>query len=494
MNRYILALDQGTTSSRAIVFNKSGTIISSSQREFTQYTPRGSWVEHDAEEIWESQLSVAREAIGRIDDATGSIAAIGITNQRETTVLWDRNTGNPIGHAIVWQCRRSTDICRKLKEAGHESFIRKRTGLMLDPYFSGTKIRWKFNENPELTASARKGEILFGTIDTWLLWKLTGGKVHATDVSNASRTMLMNLETGKWDEEILKILDIPRLMLPEIRSSVGFFGETDPTLFGRSIPITGVAGDQHAALFGHRAFEPGDVKNTYGTGCFMLMNVGDKPVDSPGGLLSTVAWGMEGKLTYALEGSVFMAGAVLQWLRDDLGLVNSVQEIDRLSEEVDDTGGVYLVPAYQGLGTPWWSSEARGALTGLTRASKKAHVCRAFLESIAYRSRDVIDVMITDSDRELKRMRVDGGVTNSDILMRFQADLLGIPVERPSSVEVTALGAALMAGLGVGLWNGIDDLKNLPVTDTVFKPQMSEERRNELYGGWLDIVKKITQD
>ncbi len=494
MNRHILALDQGTTSSRAIVFNTSGTIISSSQQEFTQYTPRGSWVEHDAEEIWESQLSVAREAIGRIDDGPGSIAAIGITNQRETTVLWDRNTGNPIGHAIVWQCRRSTDICRKLKEAGYESFIRKRTGLMLDPYFSGTKIRWKLNENPELTARARKGEILFGTIDTWLLWKLTGGKIHATDVSNASRTMLMNLDTGEWDEEILKILDIPRLMLPEIRSSVGFFGETDPVLFGRSIPITGIAGDQHAALFGHRAFEPGDVKNTYGTGCFMLMNVGDKPIDSPGGLLSTIAWGMEGKLTYALEGSVFMAGAVLQWLRDDLGLVNSVQEIDRLSEEVDDTGGVYLVPAYQGLGTPWWSSEARGALTGLTRASKKAHVCRAFLESIAYRSRDVINVMIADSGRELKRMRVDGGVTNSDILMRFQADLLGISVERPSSVEVTALGAALMAGLGVGLWSGIDDLKNLPVTDTVFKPQMSKERRNKLYGGWLDIVKKITQD
>ena len=494
MNRHILALDQGTTSSRAIVFNTSGTIISSSQREFTQYTPRGSWVEHDAEEIWESQLSVAREAIGRIDHGTGSIAAIGITNQRETTVLWDRNTGNPIGHAIVWQCRRSTDICRKLKEAGNESFIRKRTGLMLDPYFSGTKIRWKLDENPELTARARKGEILFGTIDTWLLWKLTGGKIHATDVSNASRTMLMNLETGEWDEEILKILDIPRSMLPEIRSSVGFFGETDPVLFGRSIPITGIAGDQHAALFGHRAFEPGDVKNTYGTGCFMLMNVGDKPIDSPGGLLSTVAWGMEGKLTYALEGSVFMAGAVLQWLRDDLGLVNSVQEIDRLSEEVDDTGGVYLVPAYQGLGTPWWSSEARGALTGLTRASKKAHVCRAFLESIAYRSRDVINVMIADSGRELKRMRVDGGVTNSDILMRFQADLLGISVERPSSVEVTALGAALMAGLGAGLWSGIDDLKNLPVTDTVFEPQMSEERRNKLYGGWLDIVKKITQD
>ena len=494
MSRYILALDQGTTSSRAIIFDESGAEISSSQREFTQYTPRESWVEHDADEIWASQLAVAREAIGEVDADINSIVAVGITNQRETTVLWDRNTGVPVERAIVWQCRRSMDICRRLKEAGHENFIRNRTGLMLDPYFSGTKIRWMLDENPELAVRAQEGDILFGTIDTWLLWKLTGGKVHATDVSNASRTMLMNLKTGGWDGEILKILDIPIAMLPEIKPSVGFFGETDPLLFGRSIPITGIAGDQHTALFGHRAFDPGDVKNTYGTGCFMLMNVGEQPLHSPGGLLSTVAWGMNGKLTYALEGSVFMAGAVLQWLRDDLGLVSSVQEIDRLSEEVDDTGGVYLVPAYQGLGTPWWSSEARGALTGLTRASKKAHVCRAFLESIAYRSRDVIDVMIADSGRELKRMRVDGGVTNSGILMQFQADLLDIPVERPSSVEITALGAALMAGLGSGLWNSIDDLKGLPDTDTIFKPQMSEERRNKLYGGWLEMVKKITQD
>lgn len=494
MSRYILALDQGTTSSRAIIFDESGAEISSSQREFTQYTPRESWVEHDADEIWASQLAVAREAIGEVDADINSIVAVGITNQRETTVLWDRNTGVPVERAIVWQCRRSMDICRRLKEAGHEDFIRNRTGLMLDPYFSGTKIRWMLDENPELAVRAQEGDILFGTIDTWLLWKLTGGKVHATDVSNASRTMLMNLKTGGWDGEILKILDIPIAMLPEIKPSVGFFGETDPLLFGRSIPITGIAGDQHTALFGHRAFDPGDVKNTYGTGCFMLMNVGEQPLHSPGGLLTTVAWGMNGKLTYALEGSVFMAGAVLQWLRDDLGLVSSVQEIDRLSEEVDDTGGVYLVPAYQGLGTPWWSSEARGALTGLTRASKKAHVCRAFLESIAYRSRDVIDVMIADSGRELKRMRVDGGVTNSGILMQFQADLLDIPVERPSSVEITALGAALMAGLGSGLWNSIDDLKGLPDTDTIFKPQMSEERRNKLYGGWLEMVKKITQD
>lgn len=492
MNRYILALDQGTTSTRAIVFDENGTGVSSSQTEFTQFTPRESWVEHDAEEIWDSQLKVAREVLKDIEGGAGAITTIGITNQRETTILWDRASGKPVGPAIVWQCRRSTGICKHLKDAGYEDFIRSRTGLMLDPYFSATKIKWMFEEIPGLAERAGRGEILFGTVDTWLLWKLTAGKVHATDVSNASRTMLMNIETGEWDPELLKIMDLPSSMLPEIRPSVGYFGDTDASIFGASIPVTGIAGDQHAALFGHRAFEPGDVKNTYGTGCFMLMNVGDKPVISPGGLLTTVAWGIGDKLVYALEGSVFMAGAVLQWLRDDLGLVKNVQEIDRLSEEVDDTGGLYLVPAYQGLGTPWWSTTAKGSLIGLTRASKKAHVCRAFLESIAYRSRDVIDVMISDSGHKLNRMRVDGGVTNSDILMQFQANLLGIPVERPSSVEITALGAALMAGLGAGMWKNLDDLKGLPDTDTVFHPQMAEDRRDKLYAGWLDTVRKIT--
>jgi len=491
MNRYILALDQGTTSSRAIIYDENGAGIGSAQKEFTQFTPKESWVEHDAEEIWESQLEVGRTVIRELKVPAEAIAAIGITNQRETTILWERLSGKPIGPGIVWQCRRSTEICKRLKKDGHEDIIRRRTGLMLDPYFSGTKIKWMLEEIPGLAQRARNGEILFGTVDTWLLWKLTGCKVHVTDVSNASRTMLMNLHTGEWDPDILNILGIPASMLPEIRPSVGYFGDSEASIFGSSIPITGVAGDQHAALFGHRAFEPGDVKNTYGTGCFMLMNVGDKPVMSSGGLLSTVAWGMDGKRTYALEGSVFMAGAVLQWLRDDLGLVKNVQEIDRLSEEVEDTGGLYLVPAYQGLGTPWWSSNARGSLIGLTRASKKNHVCRAFLESIAYRSRDVIDVMKKDSGRELGRMRVDGGVTNSNILMQFQADLLGIPVERPSSVEITALGAALMAGLGAGLWKSLDDLKGLPDTDTVFTPQMADSRRKELYDGWLEIVKKI---
>jgi len=491
MKRYILALDQGTTSSRAIVFDQSGAPISSSQQEFTQYTPRESWVEHDAEEIWTTQLSVARNAVEGIDGGIASIAAIGITNQRETTVLWERSTGKPVARAVVWQCRRSAEICRRLREAGHQEFIRNRTGLMLDPYFSATKILWLFENTPGLADRAAKGDILFGTVDSWLLWNLTGGRVHATDVSNASRTMLMNLETGEWDQDILSLLGIPRAMLPEIRSSVGLFGETEAPLLGESLPVTGMAGDQHTALFGHRAFSPGDVKNTYGTGCFMLMNVGDKPVASPGGLLSTVAWGIDGTLTYALEGSVFMAGAVLKWLRDDLGLVESVHEVNRLAEEIGTAGGVYLVPAYQGLGTPWWAAEARGALVGLTRATKKAHVCRAYLESIAYRSKDVIDVMVADSGRPLHRMRVDGGASQSDPLMRFQAGLLGMPVERPASVEVTALGAALMAGIGAGLWKDLDELDGLARNDTVFDPKMNEADRERLYQGWLKAVRTI---
>jgi glycerol kinase len=491
MNRYILSLDQGTTSSRAIVFDMNGAAVTSAQQEFTQYTPQESWVEHDAVEIWETQIKVAREAIEMLPDGNKHIEAIGITNQRETTVIWEKSTGKPVARAVVWQCRRSTDICNHLKDEGYEETVRERTGLVLDPYFSGTKIRWILDENPGLEKRARKGEILFGTVDTWLLWNLTGGQVHATDVSNASRTMLMNLGTGEWDLQMMEMLGVPGAMLPEIRPSVGHFGIAESKLFGKPLPITGIAGDQYAALFGHRAFNPGDVKNTYGTGCFMVMNVGDKPAASKGGLLSTVAWGMDGKLTYALEGSVFMAGAMLQWLRNDLELVKDFKEIDRLAEEVEDSGGLYLIPAFQGLGTPWWTSGSRGALTGLTRATKKAHVCRAFLEAIAYRSRDVIDVMIKDSGRTLHRMRVDGGVTRSDILMKFQADILGIPVERPSSVEVTALGAALMAGLGAGMWSGPDDLSDLVVTDTVFQPTMDKTKRESLYNGWLETVERI---
>jgi len=490
MNHHILALDQGTTSSRAIIFNNHLRKIASSSNDFPQYTPRESWVEHEAEEIWESQLNAARKALSEFQEGADGIAAIGITNQRETTVLWEKSSGKPVGRAIVWQCRRTADICNVLKKEGYEELIQKRTGLKLDPYFSGTKIKWMLDEESGLRERARRGEILFGTIDSWLLWKLTGGKVHATDVTNASRTMLMNLEKGEWDEEMLGILDIPRAMLPEIRSSIGFFGNTDPQLFGRSIPITAMAGDQHAALFGHGAFNPGDVKNTYGTGCFMLMNVGNKPVYSSGGLLSTVAWGIDGKLSYALEGSVFMAGALLLWLRDNLELVKSVDEINQLAEQVENNNGVYLVPAFQGLGTPWWSTKARGTLEGLTRASNKAHVCRAFLESIAYRSKDVIDVMRKDSGFNLKQLNVDGGVTNSNFLMNFQAGLLGIPVKRPSFIEVTVLGVASMAGLGAGFWDNPTDINTITEKETVFNPDMSEEQRTNLYSAWLDIIRK----
>ncbi len=489
MKKYILSLDQGTTSSRAIVFDTSGKAVSSAQKEFTQYTPRESWVEHDPEEIWAAQKEVALKALSEIEGGAAALAAVGITNQRETTVLWDRETGRPAANAVVWQCRRSEGICRRLKDEGYEDLIRERTGLVLDAYFAGTKIRWLLDNNPDIAEKARRGSILFGTIDSWLLWKLTGGRVHATDISNASRTMLMNLKTGQWDEEMLKMLDIPASMLPEIRPSVGLFGHTHADVLGSEIPISGIAGDQHAALFGQRAFTPGDVKNTYGTGCFMLMNVGKEPVASSGGLLSTVAWGTSEGTTYALEGSVFMAGALFQWLRDDLQLVSSVQEVDRLAEEAADNGGVYLIPAFQGLGSPWWSSGSRGTLTGLTRAAKKQHICRAFIEAVAYRSRDVIDIMQKDSGRSLGRLRVDGGATNSNILMQFQSDILGIPVERPSEVEITALGAALMAGLGAGIWKSIEELKDMPSDETVFKPRMSPEDREALYKRWLKAVR-----
>ena len=494
MLQKILALDQGTTSSRAIIFDELGKKVCSSREDFKQYTPRESWVEHDAEEIWASQIHVAIKAVSKLEDGGASIAAIGITNQRETTILWERETGKPVGRAIVWQCRRSAGICNELKERGYEKIVQERTGLKLDPYFSGTKIKWMLDNTPGLRERAERGEILFGTVDSWLLWKLTGGKVHACDVTNASRTMLMNLESGEWDEKMLEILEVPRRMLPVIRPSIGFFGETEASIFGRSIPITGVAGDQHAALFGHRAFNAGDVKNTYGTGCFMLMNAGDKPVHSSGGLLSTVAWGVEGKLTYALEGSVFMAGALLLWLRDNLGLVKDVDEINRLAESVEDNEGVYLIPAYQGLGTPWWSTRARGTLSGLTRASTRAHVCRAYLESIAYRSKDVIDVMVRDSGYSLKELRVDGGVTNSDFLMEFQAGILGIPVIRPSFIEVTVLGAAFMAGLGAGLWDSLDKLKEVGDKERLFIPKMSPDARKKNYEGWLELIRKITKD
>jgi len=501
MQQFIIALDQGSTSSRAVVFDSNCSILSSAQKDLTTYNPRESWVEQDAEEIWRSQFYVARRAIEELDADISRIAAIGITNQRETTILWNRKTGIPVARAISWQCKRSSEICKHLRETGKQELIQRRTGLVLDPYFSASKIRWLFDNNPKLARMAEKGEILFGTVDTWLLWNLTGGKVHATDYSNASRTMLMNLKSGVWDDEVLNLFKIPHQILPEIRPSVGLFGETEPELFGRSIPIRGIAGDQHASLFGHQAFKVGDVKNTYGTGCFILMNVGNKPIYSTDGLLSTVAWGTDDKLTYALEGSVFMAGALLKWLRDDLQLVESFEEINRLSGEVDGCDGLYLVSSYQGLGTPWWTSHARGVLLGLTRASKKSHVCRAYLESIAYRSRDVLEVMARAAGGHLRRIKVDGGVSNSDVLMRFQADILGRPVERPALAEITALGAALMAGMGAGIWEGLDAIARLridgnliPTRARIFEPIMEENRRESLYNGWLKAVEKVIRD
>jgi len=501
MQQLILALDQGSTSSRAVLFDSNCSILSSSQKEVTTYNPRESWVEQDAEEIWRGQLDVARRAIEEVDADTARIAAIGITNQRETTILWNRETGIPVARAIGWQCKRSSKICKHLRESGKQEVVQSRTGLVLDPYFSASKIRWLLDNNPGIARMAEEGEILFGTVDTWLLWNLTGGRVHATDYSNASRTMLMNLKSGVWDEEVLDLFRIPHQILPEIRPSVGLFGETEPKLFGGSIPICGIAGDQHASLFGHRAFEIGDVKNTYGTGCFILMNVGDKPVYSADGLLSTVAWGMDDKLTYALEGSVFMAGALLKWLRDDLQLVESFEEINRLSEEASGCGGLYLVSSYQGLGTPWWTSNARGALVGLTRASKKSHVCRAYLESIAYRSRDVLEVMARAAGGHLRRIKVDGGVSKSDVLMHFQADILGRPVERPALAEITALGAALMAGMGAGIWKDLEAIAKLKMDgelissrSKIFEPIMEKDRRESLYSGWLKAVERIIRD
>ena len=491
MKKYILAVDQGTTSSRAIVFDLTGNVVSKAQKAFTQYTPRESWVEHDADEIWESQLSVIRNAVSKLPDGTDSIAAIGITNQRETTILWDRHTGKPAGHAVVWQCRRSAGICSALKETGYEKVFKEKTGLVLDPYFSGTKIKWLLDNKPELRVEAEKGNLLFGTVDSWLLWNLTGGKVHATDVTNASRTLLMNIHTGSWDRELLEILNIPEKMLPEIKDSAGFFGESDPGIFGRKIPVTGIAGDQQASLFGHKAFRPGDIKNTYGTGCFMMMNIGEKVKYSSGGLLTTVAWGIENKLTYAFEGSVFMAGALLEWLRDSLQIVQSVQEISRLAEETEDNDGVYLVPSYQGLGAPWWYTDAKGALTGLTRASGREHVCRAYLESIAYRSKDIIDVMSGDSGFKPEKLKVDGGVTNSSFLMQFQSDILNTTIEKPDMIEVTAYGAAMLAALGAGLFSGIKEISLLNVKSGSFTPAMEKDKIDKLYNGWLDAVKKI---
>jgi len=487
--KYILSLDQGTTSSRAIIFNKAAEIKSVAQEEFTQFFPQPGWVEHDAMEIWKCQMKVARQAIKKLKIKAKDIAAIGITNQRETTLVWDKETGMPIHPAIVWQDRRTASICDKLKKKGLTNYVRKNTGLVIDAYFSGTKIKWILDNVKGARKRAQKGELLFGTIDSWLVYKLTGGKVHITDYTNASRTMIYNIKNLEWDKKLLEALDIPEAMLPEVKDSSSVYGHTDANLFGAEIPIAGIAGDQHAALFGQACYKKGMAKNTYGTGCFMLMNTGDEMITSKAGLLTTIAWGLDGKVTYALEGSVFIAGAAIQWLRDGLKIIDESPDSEYYAMKVEDTGGVYVVPAFAGLGAPYWDMYARGAIYGLTRGTNKAHLVRATLESLAYQTRDVLDAMKKDSKVNLTTLRVDGGASANDLLMHFQADILGTTVQRPKIIETTALGAAYLAGLAVGYWKKSEISKNWKI-DESFEPEMEEKERKKLYKGWQEAVKR----
>ena len=488
MSKFVLALDQGTTSSRAIVFDRSGKAKSSAQQEFPQIFPGPGHVEHDPEAIWATQLQTAKEAISKAGLTAADIAAIGVTNQRETTVLWDKATGKPIANAIVWQSRVTAPICDRLKADGHEATFRKKTGLVVDAYFSGTKIKHLLDSHDGLRARAARGEVLFGTIDTFLIWRLTGGKVHVTDVSNASRTLLFNIHTMQWDDELLKLLDVPREMLPEVKSSSEVYGHTDPKWFGAAIPIAGDAGDQQAALFGQACFEAGSAKNTYGTGCFMLLNTGDKAVPSEKGLLTTVAWKIGGKTTYALEGSVFVAGAAVQWLRDGLEAIEASADVEKLMATVDDTDGVYLVPAFVGLGAPYWDPRARGVIVGLTRNTKMAHVARAAVDAMAYQTRDVLEVMQVESGLPLTTLKVDGGAAANAMLLQFQADLLNVTVRRPVVAETTALGAAYLAGLAVGYWKSTDDVAANWALDREFRPAMPKAQSEKLYAGWKRAV------
>ena len=488
MSKFILALDQGTTSSRAIVFDRSGKAVSSAQQEFRQIFPGPGHVEHDAEDIWSTQLTTAKEAIGRAGISALDIAAIGITNQRETTVLWEKATGKPVANAIVWQSRVTAPICDRLKAAGHEATFRKKTGLVVDAYFSGTKIKHLLDSYDGLRNRAARGEILFGTIDTFLIWRLTGGRCHVTDVSNASRTLIFNIHTLQWDDELLQLLDIPRAMLPEVRSSSEVYGQTDAELLGAAIPVAGDAGDQQAALFGQACFEPGSAKNTYGTGCFMLLNTGGKPVPSQKGLLTTVAWKIGDKTTYALEGSVFVAGAAVQWLRDGLKAIKASSDVEHLMAEVADTDGVYLVPAFVGLGAPYWDPRARGVIVGLTRNTSVAHIARAAVDAMAYQTRDVLEAMQAESGLPLKTLKVDGGAAANAMLLQFQADLLNVTVRRPVVAETTALGAAYLAGLAVGYWKGLDDVTRNWALDREFSPAMDAAVREKLYAGWKKAV------
>jgi glycerol kinase len=490
VKRYVLALDQGTTSSRAIVFDRPGTVVAMAQQEFPQIFPSPGHVEHDPEAIWTTQLATAREALAKAGATADDLAAIGVTNQRETTVLWERDSGRPIANAIVWQSRITAPICDRLKADGHESVIRRKTGLVVDAYFSGTKIKYLLDAQDGLRARAARGEVLFGTIDSFLIWRLTGGRCHVTDVSNASRTLLFNIHTMSWDDELLRILDVPRAMLPEVRSSSERYAECDAAIFGSNVPIAGIAGDQQAALFGQACFEPGTAKNTYGTGCFMLLNTGETPVPSHKGLVTTVAWQIGDRTTYALEGSVFVAGAAVQWLRDGLKAIASSADVEVLMRQVPDTDGVYLVPAFVGLGAPYWDPRARGTIVGMTRNTTIAHVARAAVEAMAYQTRDVLEVMQQEAGLKLMTLKVDGGAAANAMLLQFQADQLGCPVRRPVVGETTALGAAYLAGLAVGFWNGLDDVRRNWALDREFAPSRPQSESDRLYAGWKRAVER----
>ena len=487
--KYILSLDQGTTSSRAVLLNHRAQIVSMEQMEFAQHYPQSGWVEHDATDIWNTQITCAQNCLRKAGVTAKEVAAIGVTNQRETTVIWDRRTGEPVAPAIVWQDRRTAPFCTELQRRGVEVLVREKTGLRIDPYFSATKIRWILDHHPGLMQRAEKGELAFGTIDTWLIWKLTGGRVHATDITNASRTMLCNLTTGQWDDELLDIFGVPASLLPEIVPSSALIGKTSSELLGGEIPIGGVAGDQQAATFGQACFEPGCAKNTYGTGGFLLMNVGDEPRMSQHRLIGTTAWQLgDDRIQYALEGSVFVAGAVVQWLRDGLQFFKSAEEIETLAQTVPDNGGVYLVPAFVGLGAPHWDSEARGLMIGLTRGTTRAHIARAALEGIAFQCAEVLEAMQLDAGTQLKELRVDGGASRNNLLMQFQADLSGVPVIRPAITETTALGAAFLAGLSSGVWASCEEISSLWRVDRVFEPAMSADRRDYLMNQWVRAV------
>ncbi len=488
MGKYIMALDAGTTSSRCILFNQKGEVCSLAQKEFTQYFPKPGWVEHDANEIWSTQLGVAVEAMSKIGASAGDIGAIGITNQRETSIVWDKITGEPVCPAIVWQCRRTAAYCDELKEKGLTEMIRQKTGLVIDAYFSATKLKWMLDHVPGARDRAKKGELLFGTVETWLIWKLTKGAVHVTDYSNASRTMLFNINTLTWDEEILELLDIPERMLPEPKPSSCIYGMTDRQFFGDPIPVGGAAGDQQAALFGQTCFEPGDAKNTYGTGCFLLMNTGDRPVFSKSGLVTTIAWGLEGNVTYALEGSIFAAGAAIQWLRDQLRIIESAADSEYMAAKVKDTNGCYVVPAFTGLGAPHWDAYARGAILGLTRGVNKYHIIRATLDSLCYQTNDVLEAMKADLGQDIKRLKADGGASANNYLLQTQADLTGVQVDRPSCVETTAMGAAYLAGLSVGFWKNKEEIAQSWKADRSFCPEIEEELRRKMLKGWQKAV------